>query len=391
MNRVHPIRTLAEACSFIGDGTHESPERTVTGVPVLSAQNIQDGRLVTATSRHTSAAEYQKFRNRVALTSGDVLMTIVGSVGRVAVLEDEEPLVFQRSVAILRPNPITTDSRFLFYALQRPGITHELESRTNKSAQAGVYLSKLSTLPIPLPPVPEQRRIAALFDKADAIRRKRQQAIRLADDLLRSAFLDMFGNPVSNPRRWPTLPIAEMAEVVTGNTPPRNRLEYYGNAIEWIKSDNINTPSHVLTAATEGLSDAGRAVARTVPAGSTLMTCIAGSPSCIGNCALADREVAFNQQINAVVPGQSLDSAFLYVELLLAKPLVQGASTDSMKGMVSKGRLAQLRLPCPPLQLQLSFGRWARTFLRWRDRLQDSVIAAESLAGALAAGAFAHR
>lgn len=86
------------------------------------------------------------------------------------------------------------------------------------------------------------------------------------------------------------------------------------------------------------------------------MTCIAGSPDCIGNVGLADREVAFNQQINAVTPGPNTDARFLYAMLLVGKPLVQAASTASMKGMVSKGRLEAIAFPKPEYAAQLRFG-----------------------------------
>ena len=127
--------------------------------------------------------------------------------------------------------------------------------------------------------------------KADAIRRKRAEALRFADDFLKSAFLDMFGDPVANTKGWPLVLMSHHGSITTGNTPSREKSEYYGDFIEWIKSDNINTPSHILSKASEGLSEKGFEIGRWVPAGSTLVTCIAGSPSCIGNAALADRQV----------------------------------------------------------------------------------------------------
>jgi type I restriction enzyme S subunit len=147
-----------------------------------------------------------------------------------------------------------------------------------------------------------------------------------------------------------------LGDVTTGNTPSRDRPEYFGDAVEWIKSDNINTAQHYLTRAKEGLSAKGRAVGRVALSGSTLMTCIAGSPDCIGKVGLADREVAFNQQINAVTPRPSVDHRWLYVLLWLGKPLVQAASTNSMKGMVSKRKLEQTMWPAPPLDQQREFG-----------------------------------
>jgi len=70
--------------------------------------------------------------------------------------------------------------------------------------------AEVGNIEIPLPPLPEQKRIAAILDKADAIRRKRQQAIQLADDFLRAVFLDMFGDPVTNPKGWETFALADV-------------------------------------------------------------------------------------------------------------------------------------------------------------------------------------
>ena len=71
---------------------------------------------------------------------------------------------------------------------------------------------------IPLPPLPEQKRIAAILDKADAIRRKRQQAIQLADDFLRAVFLDMFGDPVTNSKKWEVKVLADVCKKITDGT-----------------------------------------------------------------------------------------------------------------------------------------------------------------------------
>ncbi|MFD2235514.1 restriction endonuclease subunit S [Phaeospirillum tilakii] len=248
--------------------------------------------------------------------------------------------------------------------------------------------SAVAEIEISCPPLDEQRRIAAILDKADAIRRKRQQALALADDFLRSAFLDMFGDPVTNPRKLPQAPIKEFGRVVTGNTPSRQREDYYGDAIEWIKSDNLNNPSHWVTKAAEGLSSVGMSVARVVPAGSTLVTCIAGSPSCIGNAGLADRAVAFNQQINAVVPNSGTNPVFFYAQVLFGKKLVQLASTNSMKGMVSKGQFQEILFLKPAKAEQDRFGALFKGFAAWSKQLVEGVAMSSDLFASLSQRAF---
>jgi type I restriction enzyme S subunit len=254
------------------------------------------------------------------------------------------------------------DTRYIGRFLQ--SRFQEIRSNCTGATIPHVSKSHLLDIDVPLPPLAEQKRIAAILDKADAIRRKRQQAIQLADDFLRAVFLEMFGDPVTNPKGWEVKPLKQLAKVTTGNTPSRMEAKYYGDHIEWIKSDNINTPSHFLTEATEYLSEDGAHVGRSVSKGATLVTCIAGSFECIGNAAYADRDVAFNQQINALTPLESTKSWFLYSLILFSKKHIQSASTNSMKGMVSKGKMEEIPMICPPISVQ---ERYESIFLRYLD------------------------
>jgi type I restriction enzyme S subunit len=380
--------TLGTACEFVLDGTHGSPTRTETGVPVLSATNVQDGGLIYETERYTSVDEYNSFRRRLDLRSGDVLLTIVGSIGRAAVVLNPKPAVFQRSVAVLRPCERKTHCRYLYHLTQTPEFQAELVRRSNQSAQAGIYLGKLKEIPVRLPNWDEQRRIAAILDKTDTIRRNHAHAVGLADEFIRSVFLDIFGDPQTNPKDLPLAPIKSLGQVVTGNTPPRSNPIFYGKGIEWIKSDNIGTPDHIASRATEELTSEGRSVARVAPQGSTLVTCIAGSPSSIGNAALTDREVAFNQQINAVIPSLETDPYFLYCQFLVGKPLVQRASTNSMKGMVTKSKFERLMFLRPPLSNQRDFGRIVTQFLSHRQHARMALKESSDLFASLSQRAF---
>jgi type I restriction enzyme S subunit len=248
-------------------------------------------------------------------------------------------------------------------------VCHFLLFADIPSAGYSRHYKFLKRLQIPLPPLYEQKRIAAILDKADQLRQQRRHAIALLDSLTQSIFLEMFGDPVSNPKGWPQSEIREICKVVTGNTPPREIAAYYDGAdIEWIKSDNIVAGEIFLSRAVEFLSSRGKAIARVAPPDSTLITCIAGSPNSIGNVGLADREVAFNQQINAVIP-MKLEPWFQFFHLKHAKKLVQAQSTGGMKGLVSKSRLESVLLMKPPMELQQSFARRARFHSSIADRL----------------------
>jgi type I restriction enzyme, S subunit len=131
------------------------------------------------------------------------------------------------------------------------------------------------------------------------------------------------------------------------------------STVEWIKSDNINTPHTYLTYGEEMLSEMGAEIGRIAPKNSILVTCIAGSISCIGNAAIADRDVAFNQQINAIIPKEGTDPFFVYYLIIYSKDNIKKFSTHSMKGMISKGLFESIYFICPPSDLQREFGKFA--------------------------------
>ncbi len=289
---------------------------------------------------------------------------------------------------VFRPSERITGP-YLFNLLRGPYVRKAGAMKMKGAAgQRRVPADFFAALQIPLPPLDEQKRIAGILDAADALRAKRREALAQLDTLLQSTFLDMFGDPVTNPMGWETYALGEVGEVITGNTPSRKRPEYYGDDIEWIKSDNINDPSFVLTEAVERLSVTGRAVARTIPRGSILVTCIAGSPSCIGNAAIADREVAFNQQINAFVPGERIALWFAFGVFWVGKRLVQSASTSSMKGMVSKSAFSAISIPIPPTSLQSRFATIAKSVEQQKARQRAHLAELDTLFASLQSRAF---
>ncbi|EFD1695878.1 restriction endonuclease subunit S, partial [Escherichia coli] len=110
------------------------------------------------------------------------------------------------------------DLRYLFYILS--GI--DLTKKTITTSIPGLNRDDLYDTFIKLPPFEEQKRIVDLLDKAEGIRQKREQAIKLADDFLRATFATMYGNPITNPKKWPVHLMGEIIEFKGGNQPPKS-------------------------------------------------------------------------------------------------------------------------------------------------------------------------
>lgn len=168
----------------------------------------------------------------------------------------------------------------------------------------------------------------------------------------------MFGEPVTNPKGWKVRKLKETTDIITGNTPSRKDKDNYGTFIEWIKTDNITDKTYITTAA-EYLSEKGEKLGRTVEAGSILMACIAGSLRSIGRVALTDRKVAFNQQINAIVP-KNYNNLFLYALFQNTQSYAQSTVNMALKGILSKGKLEELEYIVPPIELQNDFAAFVQ-------------------------------
>lgn len=379
-----PVRTIGDLCDLVAGGTpaRTEPKHFGGGIPWVKIGDMLDG-VVNSTEETISPAGLRESAAKV-LPAGTTLLSIFATIGRTAVL-GVDAATNQAIVGLTPRRGSELDPAYLrrYLDSQVPVMT----GAARGVAQANLNASMVRGWPIPLPPLPEQRRIADILDKADALRAKRRAALALLDTLTQSIFLDMFGDPATNPKAWPTRQVEEVADVVTGNTPSRARPEYYGDELDWIKSDNILFEDYYVTAASERLSAAGVAVGRTAPAGSILVVCIAGSPASIGRAAMTNKTVAFNQQINALIP-RAGNPHFLLGQLRANQRLVQSASTASMKGMVSKSKLAALRVIWPPVSEQDRFAKAIDRVRPLQERSQRSLAHLDALFASLQHRAF---
>lgn len=183
--------TLSEICLRIVDGSHNPPKAVGQGFYMLSARNIQNRRINFDEFRFISDKDFAIEHTRTNVQPGDVLLTIVGAIGRSTVVPSGiQQFALQRSVAVLKP--LLIESRYLSYALQSPHTQKYLEENAKGTAQKGIYLKTLSGIEIPVAPLSEQRRIAskldALLTRVDACR-ERLERVPLVLERFRQAIL----------------------------------------------------------------------------------------------------------------------------------------------------------------------------------------------------------
>lgn len=293
-------------------------------------------------------------RANICVKAGDVLVAKMQNSIKVLVIDEEmEDYVFSTGFYAFRDKRILP--AFLKYFFLSPYFNHEKNIKCTGGTQKAINDEGMKKIFINVPSLEEQAKFVVKLDLISEAIECEENRIQLYEELISSKFIEMFGDPVLNPMGWEKCQLAEKCDISTGNTPSRKIPEYYGDYIEWIKSDNINTAFINLTEAVEYLSEKGLEKGRSVEVGSILMTCIAGSVKCIGNVGIADRKVAFNQQINGISPRNN-NTYFMYEQFILAKQYIQSHIKMAVKGMLNKTQLSKLEFIFPPIEKQNKFG-----------------------------------
>lgn len=328
---------------------------------------------------------------RTRLEPGDVLLNITGaSIGRTALFDlANTPANVNQHVCVLRPLPSRLHPGYLMAFLMSPRQQAHIDRIQAGGTRQALTFSQIAQFEIPVPPLPEQRRIAAILDHADALRAKRRAAIAKLDSLAQSIFLDMFGDPVSNNRKWNRLPLSEILTCIeSGSSPvcldrPRLTDDEWAvlklGAITWCEYDfaqNKALPPKVKPDTTVEVMKGDLLFARK------------NTHELVAACALVHDtpprlllpDLIFRLKLREsapIFPG--------YLHQLLIHPgkrreiqKLAGGSAGSMPN-ISKSNLMTVQVECPPISMQQSYVEHLARVQRTVRGLRDSLNSLERL------------
>ena len=187
---------LKDVCKKITDGSHNPPGKQYSGIPMLSGQNIKNNRINFDDFRFISEKDYEFELKRTPIESGDILLTIVGTIGQSAVVPEQiSPFAIQRSVALIKPAKDIL-SLFIKYYFDSPIAKSFFKIKERGTAQKGIYLNTLKELIITIPTIPEQKKIVEEIEKRftkadkmlDAVEKSLQLSEQLKQSVLKKAF-----------------------------------------------------------------------------------------------------------------------------------------------------------------------------------------------------------
>jgi len=292
--------------------------------------------------------------------SADLPVVVFGDHTKAVKYADEPFAMGADGVKVLKPSE-RCDARYLYHFLKQSRLPDVGYSRHFK------FVKRLS---LPLPPLPEQRRIAAILDKADALREKRREAIAKLDQLLQSVFLDMFGDPVTNPKGWESVPLTEVGKFKSGSTPNKSKLEFWDGNFPWVSPKDMKTD--YLTKSIDHVTEVAfeQTMLKKIAAGHLLIVIRGMILARDFPTAINDVEVAINQDMKAIEPDDRFNIFYLKAALDAARRQVLSVVSTAGHGTKRFDRkdLETILVPRPPIGTQEKFAYIVQEIRAMRQR-----------------------
>lgn len=318
--------------------------------------------------------------------ANDIILCIRATIGDLN--WSDKAYCLGRGVAGLRPKPNELDRLYLWHFIN--ANKQQLAALGTGSTFKQISRRDVETFEIPLPLLDEQRRIAAILDKADAIRRKRQQSIRLTEEFLRSTFLEMFGDPVTNPKGWDVATIRDLVSEVKYGT--SDKASYEGK-YPILRMNNITYGGGWNFSDVKRIDIPEKELSKYLVHKGDILFNRTNSKELVGKTAVyrQDEPMAFAGYLIRVRPNQHNNSEYIaaYLNSNHGKSTLEGMC-KSIVGManINAQELQDIRIMKPPTELQNKFGSIVQSVINKNKALSTASGLTDDLFNSLTHRAF---
>ncbi len=382
---------LSEICDISSGGTPSrgNPELFKGDIPWAKISDIEnsDNGVVYTTEERISNEGLKNIRGRL-FPKGTLLFAMYGSIGKSAIAGIE----LSSNQAILGIRPKTADEVDLFYL--KMWFDSNKQALINQGR--GVALKNLSAtivrnLKIDLPRLDDQKRIAHLLGRVEGLIARRKQHLRQLDDLLKSVFLEMFGDPIRNEKGLEVRSLGDLATIERGrfSPRPRNDPKYFHGIHPFIQTGDISRSRGRLRDYSQTLNELGIKVSKEFKVG-TIVIAIVGAT--IGETAILEISTYAPDSVIGIVPrhakNQKVESIFLEFLLRFWKPVLRARAPEAARANINIETLRPLPIIWPQNVEREKFAAIVEEVEGLKSRYQQSLADLEKLYGALSQKAF---
>lgn len=362
-----PRLRIGDACQA-GDGAHASIKRIEAGVPYLMARNIKDGKLDLAKISYISEADFEKHfkvtsRSLSRVRENDVVFGIIGSIGDAYIVKKHDQFGLSSSVAILRPDTSQLNPKYLYYWVLGEPFQTALYNIKGGVAQGYVSLEMIKSLPLSVPNLSVQGRIASILSTYDDLLENNTRRIEILEEMARRLYEEWFvhfrfpghegvGFKESElgeiPEGWCVKTVAETFLIMGGGTPSKKVPEYWdGGDINWFSpTDLTKSSSAFMEESSSKITELGlkKSSAKLFPEKSVMMT----SRATIGVVAINTQPATTNQGFITCLPNDEFPLNLMYHWLKDNVETFISLGTGATFKEISKSTFKEIQLAVPP-------------------------------------------
>jgi type I restriction enzyme S subunit len=386
-----PLQEIAQVIRGVTFDKHEALDEWRSGYrPVLRAGNIDTSLLI---DQDLVWVPERRIADEQRMLAGDIAICMSSGsqavVGKTAALKVDWPGSVGAFCAIVRPRPARVLPEWLGFFLRSELFRTWTRQSTGANIK-NIRKSELETFPVPLPSPVAQQRIVDLLSRAEGIVRLRRQAQQKAAELIPAIFADMFGDPATNPKGWPTRPLSDLVEFQSGGTPSKARGEYWQGDVPWVSPKDMKRLA--LYDAIDHISDLVLAETslKLVPAGSVLIVVRGMILAHTVPVAEARVPLTVNQDMKALISKGAVHSTYLLWMLQVCHDRLLAQVTTAAHGTkkLDTARLEEMPIPLPPASMQQAFETNVRRMEAIQEHQVNAAAKAEAAFSALLARAF---
>ena len=373
---------IGDTCEILNGFAFRSENYVESGIRIIRIANVQKGFIEDNTPEYYPADSIGL--DKYMLREGDLLMSLTGNVGRVAILERQFlPAALNQRVACLRMKTNRISKRYLYHILNSDFFEQQCILSSKGVAQKNMSTEWLKDYEIPLYSLEQQDKIVTQIDKAGSIIAFHKSQLRILDTLIKARFVEMFGDLRNNPNNWPVYHFDEITEIITdGEHATPRRVD---KGIYLLSARNVL--DHTLQLDDVDFIDQeeyDRIAKRIVPkAGDVLISC-SGS---VGRCCVVPEGLKFQMVRSAALLRFDQRVLPAYAEYMITSDDLQdqinGAKTASSQANLFQGKIAKLRGFVPPIELQEQFSAFVSQIDKSKVVVQAALDKAQLLFNSL--------
>jgi type I restriction enzyme, S subunit len=348
------------------------------GIPVVGIENVLDNIFIPPFRRYITKDKYKQL-SQYTIKSGDILVTTMGTIGYAAVAPKSiGTMIIDSHLFRMRVDQLKVHPPYLCYAINfYDGIKQNLQQMSRGAIMEGLNTAILKECSLPLPPLTEQKRIMAILEKADRLRRLHRYVLELSSTYLQTVFLEMFGDPVKNSKRWKQIILDDICDLVRGSSPrPQGDPNYFGGPLPRLMIADITRDGIYVTPKIDSLTVEGAQKSRWMKAGSVVMAVsgLVGLPAILKvDACIHDGFVGFRNLNTEFLP-----SFFVYF-LQTMRATSQSQAAGAIWQNLTTDQIKNWHIIHPPIDLQLKFTQIVQKYEHLRTQQREALRQAEHL------------